>query len=160
MSPVLFSRTHSSLSLDGSTHWRSWSTGSIVWTKKGITVSCSIEIEIQMYFTRMCLDDASFIGLVKCLFGSLYLCATHEQNFVSDWLVMKFNNRWLLISRFCCYGYHSDHRWNWQLFSLRTVNTQVIFFSCFSAAVCVSQPVSYVIAWVHRSALETGRECL
>lgn len=31
-SPVLFSRTHSSLSLAGSTHCSSWSTGSIVWT--------------------------------------------------------------------------------------------------------------------------------
>lgn len=34
ISPVLFSRTHSSLSLAGSTHCRSWSTGSIVWTKQ------------------------------------------------------------------------------------------------------------------------------
>lgn len=34
ISPVLFSRTHSSLSLHGSTHCRSLSTGSIVWTKK------------------------------------------------------------------------------------------------------------------------------
>lgn len=34
ISPVLFSRTHSSLSLAGSTHCRSWSTGSIVCTRK------------------------------------------------------------------------------------------------------------------------------
>lgn len=34
ISPVLFSRTHTSLSLAGSTHCRSWSTGSIVWTNR------------------------------------------------------------------------------------------------------------------------------
>lgn len=34
VSPVLFSSTHSSRSLAGSTHCRSWSTGSIVWTDR------------------------------------------------------------------------------------------------------------------------------